>query len=229
MDTLIHNASSTIFERQPTKDAVSNVIDAVLMPRQKIEKKPTDLRFDRHSSDADLVAGCLKSDQLAQRYLYERYFGKMMGIALRYANDQEEGLDIVNTAFLKVFQSLDRYQDQQNLAGWIARIVFNSAIDMVRKKAKYKNQVELETWHEPPVSNDAVSSLQSEDLFRLIAKLPVSTRTVFSLYVLDGYKHQEIADMLDISEGTSKWHLSEARKLLRQMIDKQGKTLVART
>lgn len=178
------------------------------------------MKYTNHSTDQDLVRGCMDNNRLAQKCLYERYFGKMMGIAMRYTKHQEEAIEILNNAFLKVFTSLDKYSDENNLGGWIARIVFNTAIDHVRRHTKYRQVMNFESDQDAPVQNDSINHLNTEDLYRLIQKLPAASRAVFCLYVIDGYKHKEIADMLDITIGTSKWHLASARKELQEMLSK---------
>jgi RNA polymerase sigma-70 factor (ECF subfamily) len=176
------------------------------------------MKYSNRSSDNDLIQGCRQSNRLAQKFLYERFFGRVFGIAMRYTKNQEEAIDILNTAFLKVFTSLDKYEDNSNLAGWIAKIVFNTAIDHVRRNTKYRQVMDFNIERDGAVDNDSLDNLQVEDLYRLIQKLPASSRSVFNLYVIDGYKHKEISDLLDISVGTSKWHLSNARKELQELI-----------
>jgi len=176
------------------------------------------MKYNNRSSDNDLIMGCRLSNRLAQKFLYERFFGRVFGIAMRYTKNQEEAIDILNTAFLKVFTSLDKYEDNSNLAGWIAKIVFNTAIDHVRRNIKYRQVMDFNIETDGSVSNDSLDNLQAEDLYRLIQKLPASSRSVFNLYVIDGYKHKEISELLDISVGTSKWHLSNARKELQELI-----------
>ena len=181
------------------------------------------MKYSKNSTDQELIQGCRQNDRLAQKCLYERYFGKMMGIAMRYTRHQEEAIEILNGAFLKVFTALDKYQDQANLAGWIAKIVFNTAIDHVRRHARYKDVMDFESTQDNPVTNLSMDHLQVEDLYRLVQKLPTSSRTVFCLYVIDGYQHKEIGEMLGITVGTSKWHLANARKELQQMLQKLHK------
>lgn len=182
--------------------------------------------FSPDSPDEILVDGCLRGDRLAQEYLYQKHYGRMMGIAMRYTSNPDEACDILNQAFLKVFGGLsEHYEGQGNLAGWIARIVFNTAIDHVRKQEVYRRTFDLNaTPLEPPIRNSGFETLKVEDLYRLIQSLPTATRTVFSLYALDGFKHGEIATRLGISEGTSKWHLSEARKALQQKLANQQRS-----
>ena len=181
------------------------------------------MRYTPHSTDQELIEGCRNADRLAQKCLYDRYAGKMYGIALRYTKHQEEAIEILNNAFLKVFTSLQKYEDQNNLGGWIAKIVFNTAIDYVRQHVKYKKVMEFDVQTETPIQNNALNQLQTEDIYALIQQLPAASRAVFSLYVIDGYKHKEVADILGITEGTSKWHLSYARQELQKMLDQQQK------
>lgn len=181
------------------------------------------MKFTKQNTDKQLVEGCLKGHRLAQKELYDRYFGKMLGIAMRYTKHQEEAIEILNASFMKVFNSLDKYQDNNNLAGWIAKIVFNCSIDHVRKHTKYRKVMNFEVEKDRPVLNDSINNLNVEDIYKLIQQLPAASRTVFCLYVVDGYKHKEVAEMLDITVGTSKWHLANARKELQRLIKQQDK------
>jgi RNA polymerase sigma factor (sigma-70 family) len=179
------------------------------------------MKYSKKNTDKDLTEGCRQGHRLAQKILYERYFGKMLGIAMRYTKQKDEAVEILNAAFMKVFTSLDKYKDNNNLAGWIAKIVFNCSIDHVRKHTKYRKVMNFEIERDSPVVNDSINNLHVEDLFKLIQKLPNASRTVFCLYVVDGYKHKEVAEMLNITVGTSKWHLANARKALQKMIYQQ--------
>jgi RNA polymerase sigma factor (sigma-70 family) len=181
--------------------------------------KMTAKRFHALCSDEELVEGCLLNDRIAQRLLYERFAPRMLSVAMRYSNDEDQALDVLNQAFLKVFSSFDKYVSQSNLSGWIARIVFNQAIDCIRKNIKYKNMIEFSGEHsENSIQNDAIKTMNASEILAYVQKLPNNTRTVFSLYVIDGYKHSEIADLLNITVGTSKWHLGEARRELKKML-----------
>jgi len=176
------------------------------------------MKYTPQSTDADLILGCKQKDRLAQKYLYQRYFGKMLGICMRYANGKEEAIEILNMAFMKVFESLDQYKATGAFGGWIARIVFNTSIDFVRKNTTYKKVMDYNTERDASINEEAVDNLAVEDLYKTIQKLPPARRTVFCMYVIDGYKHKEIAEQLNISVGTSKWHLSSARKELQELL-----------
>lgn len=182
------------------------------------------MKYTKNSTDQELIKGCRNSHRLAQKILYERYFGKMLGIAMRYTKHKDEAIEILNTAFLKVFTSLNKYEDNNNLAGWIAKIVFNTSIDHVRRHTKYRQVMHFNIERDGVVKNESIDHLNAEDLYRLIQRLPTASRTVFSLYVIEGYKHKEIAEMLEITVGTSKWHLANARKEMRRLISALRKT-----
>jgi len=187
------------------------------------------MKYSQHSTESELIEGCRKKDRLAQEYLYRRYYGKMMSVAMRYADSQDEALDVLNAAFLKVFHGIDKYRqrEQSSFSGWVATIVTNASIDHIRRHTNYRNRMDFNIEKEPAISNMALEHLVEEDLFRLIQKLPKASRTVFSMYAIDGYKHREIADILGISEGTSKCHYSSAKKELQRLILKQNKHLKA--
>jgi RNA polymerase sigma factor (sigma-70 family) len=179
--------------------------------------------YDKDSSDESLVSGCRIGDRKAQKVLYYRFYSKMIGIAMRYTSNEEDAIEILNNSFMKVFSSLDKYE-KGNLGGWIARIIFNTSIDHVRRNNTYQKMIQAQApASETPIQNEAISNLNTEELYKLIQSLPAIQRAVFCLYVVDGYKHQEIATMLDINEGTSKWYLSEARKSLQVLVKKQFK------
>lgn len=179
------------------------------------------MKVTLHSLDTDLIRCCLQKDRLAQKYLYQRYFGKMLGIPMRYTNSREEAIEVLNTAFMRVFDSLGNYKEEGSFSGWIARIVYRTAIDHARSNSTYKKIMNFNGEEESSsqsVENEALGNLAAEELYVLIQQLPTATRSVFSMYVIEGYKHHEIAQQLDISTGTSKWHLSNARKILQTLV-----------
>lgn len=166
-----------------------------------------------------LRQGCIQQDRLAQQYLYKRYFGRLLGIAMRYTSNREDATDILNQAFLKIFNNLHQYQETGPFFGWMAKIVFHTAIDHIRHVQTYKKVIHFSIEADHAVENDVTDKLDAEDLFALIQRITPASRAVFSLYVIDGYKHHEIAEMLDISVGTSKWHLSNARMEMKKQVE----------
>ncbi len=179
------------------------------------------MTYSLSSPDEMLCQGCAQQHPLAQKYLYQRYFGRLLGIAMRYTTDREEAIGVLNQAFLKIFTNIRQYSGAGSLAGWMAKIVLHTAIDHVRSQAVYRRLVDFNSTAQGYAFNEALDHLQAEDLLRLIQRLPPASRTVFSLFVVEGYKHIEIAQMLGIDEGTSKWHLFQARRLLQEMVKKE--------
>jgi RNA polymerase sigma-70 factor (ECF subfamily) len=170
------------------------------------------------SSDEALLEGCLKENRLAQKYLYQRYGGYMLGVCMRYAKNRDEAMEMLNMAFFKVFKSINQYNGNGSLKAWMAKVVLHASIDWVRSQVNYRKRMDFDTEREIPIDNDALQQLAVEDLYEKIQQLPASCRMVFSLYAIEGYTHREIGEMLDISEGTSKWHLSEAKKKLKSIL-----------
>lgn len=179
------------------------------------------MTYHEKSTDQELLQGCRDQHPLAQKYLYQRYFGKLLGISMRYTSNRSEAIEVLNTAFLKIFDSILQYRESGTFGGWMSRIVFHASIDYIRSRSSYRKVMDYSTEADQPIYNEVVGRLEAEDLFKLIQQLPPATRSVFSLYVIEGYIHREIADMLGIDEGTSKWHLSQARRLLQEKISTQ--------
>lgn len=139
---------------------------------------------------------------------------------MRYTKNEEDALDILNRSFLKVFTKINQYKPTGSLGGWIARIVFNTAIDFVRSNTKYRKVMDYEVEKESSLDPDIINKLYMDDLYKAIQKLPANCRAVFSLFFIDGYKHKEIAVLLDININTSKWLLSTAKKQMRIILKK---------
>ncbi len=185
----------------------------------------TVIRYTERSTDDELRQGCLDHQHLAQKYLYQRYFGRLLRIPMRYTGDRADAVEVLNHAFLKIFDAMASYQATGSFAGWMARIVFHCSIDFVRRRTAYQKHVVLGEVLQTPIDNDIVRDLESEALYELVQCLPAAARSVFSLYVVDGYKHAEIAEMLGIEEGTSKWHLSDARRRLKILLTQRPNLL----
>lgn len=167
-----------------------------------------------HISYSKLLAG----DSQEQSRVYKQYYGKMIGIPLRYTTTKDEAREILNESFVKVFRSIENYKEQGSFSGWIAKIVFNTTMDHVRRVTRYNDRVVLGEIPIVSIRNDAIDNMALEDIYNKIQRLPSASQKVFSLYVIDGYNHREIAEMLSISEGTSKWHLSNARVKLQELL-----------
>ncbi len=173
--------------------------------------------FNPDEPDSVIVA-CKRDDPKAQRALVKLYFGYVKSIALRYSSDKQDADDILNESFLKVFLNLHKYDEKQVFKGWLRTIVVNTAIDHYRKNNQLPNYENLDQVNLADLNEDAISSISAEEILALVRRLSPVYRMVFSLYVIDGYTHKEIAEKLGIREGTSKSNLQDARRRLQTMI-----------
>jgi RNA polymerase sigma factor (sigma-70 family) len=170
-----------------------------------------------------MLDGCLANKRKAQEALYRQFYGFAMTIALRYSRDEHDAADIMSQAFVKIFKSIHSYDASKgSLHAWIKRIVVNEGLDHIKARSRFSKDLELETVPEPPVNNTVLQEMGAEEIMNLVKRLPPATHAVFVLYAVEGYNHREIAEHLQISEGTSKWHLSEARKTLQKQIQLQA-------
>lgn len=144
----------------------------------------------------------------------------MVTICLRYTKNDEDAVEVLNNGFLKVFKNIQRYDSSQaSLYTWIRTIVIHGCLDFIKQKQKLEKVSELTEDAEVHVAPEVISKMKTAELLEGVRTLPPATQAVFNLYVIEGYNHKEIAQLLSISEGTSKWHLSEARKNLQQLIN----------
>ena len=177
--------------------------------------------------DKALVEGCLLNDRLIQKELYAKYFKKMFQICLSYTGSREEAKDILQDAFVKVFSSIKNYDCKNSLEGWIRRIVTNTAIDYYRQK---KRLVFIEEYKEIEDEQETdlnfFEHIHNDVVLNFINKLPEGARIVFTLFAVEGFKHQDIALQLNITEGTSKSQYKRAKSLLKSWLtDYQNKHL----
>lgn len=180
--------------------------------------------------DHEIIEGCRRNERRAQEKLYEWCYVKLMPTCMRYHRNEEDARSILNLSFVKICKNLDKLKESTPFEAWVRRIVMNTIIDEFRKNKNYLKLVdsketdrELEI-HVTSVENGVWSKLETDVLIGLLKRLPDISRKVFNLSVIDGYTHKEIGKLLDISDGTSKWHLSNARKQLREMVNKLRKS-----
>lgn len=167
----------------------------------------------------NIIFDCLNGNRKAQEQLYRQLYSFAMAIAMRYATDEHESADILGHAFVKMFRSINSFDPTKgNFHGWFKKIVINEALDHIKQRSRFSH-LELDTAEEPFVNNSIIEKIDAAGILQLVRQLPPATHAVFVLYAIDGYTHKEIAAQLNISEGTSKWHLSEARKNLQQKIN----------
>ena len=171
---------------------------------------------------AQMVEGCRRRDPKAQRALYDAVSQMSMGICMRYAGSTDEAADMLNEGFLKVFSNLDKYEDTGSFDAWMKRVVCNAALDYRRMYDKGVDMVDLDEVSDNHLTdyhvNDAVAKMSSQEIVGLIQQLPAVTRTVFNMFVFEGFSHSEIAQQLNITENTSAWHVNNARTRLKNAI-----------
>jgi RNA polymerase sigma factor (sigma-70 family) len=166
-----------------------------------------------------LIQGCIRNERGAQEKLYRLFYPKMMSLVRRYIDHEEQAEEVLNNGYLRAFQKIKQYNFQGSFEGWIRKIVFHAVADYVKQNAKYSNQIILVEKDEL-VHKDHADKLYYDQLMQLVQALPDATRAVFNMYVMEGLTHKEIGNIVGISEGTSKWHLSEGRRILKEKIEK---------
>jgi RNA polymerase sigma factor (sigma-70 family) len=166
----------------------------------------------------ELIGGCIKQDRKSQKMLYKAFYGFSMAICLRYTGDRDEAAEVLNTGFLKVFTHIKTYDVARPFKGWLGKIMTNVSIDHYRANLKMAYSEDLDKAEHLSDGELADRKLNYDDLLAMVQKLPQAYRTVFNLFAIDGYSHDEIGEMLGINAGTSKSNLHKARQKLKQMI-----------
>ncbi len=169
-----------------------------------------------------LIALCIKQDRKAEYELYKLSYSYLMSICMRYARDRDTASEALNMGYLKILNNLRNYNPDIPFKAWIRRIMVNTLIDEYRKQKREREKVTyVEEYYETSdfsEVNEALSKINYKQILEHINKLPEATKKVFNLFVIDGYSHKEIGELLDVSEGTSKWHLNAARQKLKELI-----------
>lgn len=166
-------------------------------------------------TEKEILKACLNGDRQAQKTLFQMYAGKMMVVCLRYARHYQEAEDILQDAFIKVFTHLGEFEYSGSFEGWVRRIMVNTAIKYTQKKSFSHEDLGLDHVREDSAGPDVFSMLSEEELIKLISALPDGYRMVFNLYVIEGYSHREIGELLNIEEATSRSQLLKARRILQ--------------
>ncbi len=170
-------------------------------------------------TDQELVQACLKGNSDAQRLLYDKFAPHMMSVCLRYAGNPADAQDMMQEGFIKVFDKLGKFSGTGSLAGWVRMVVINSALIQLRQNKKHLYHDDVEEAHDLSNSDvDVISQLSAKEIVKLIQDMPNGYRTVFNLFAVEGYSHKEIADMMDISENTSKTQFFKAKAWLRKQL-----------
>ena len=170
------------------------------------------------SQEAQLVKALKKEDPKAQRQVYDKYSTRMLGLCFRYICDEMAAEDVMVEGFLKVFSKIDQFNSDGSFEGWIRRIMVNESLGHLRKQKRILEDNLSDEANNIPDYIQADQQLEMQELLDLIERLPTGYRTVFNLYAIEGYAHIEIAEMLGITESTSKSQLHRARALLQKMV-----------
>jgi RNA polymerase sigma-70 factor (ECF subfamily) len=176
-------------------------------------------------SEQELITGCVSNKREFQKLLYQKFAGKMLSLCFRYFKSREEAEDVLQDGFVKVFKNIDKFQGTGSFEGWIKRIMVNTALEELRKKKREFITQDIDDLYTQPESVDRTdSAINTKDLINYIQRLPDGYKLVFNLFVIEGYSHGEIGQMLNIGEGTSKSQLSKARAYLQKMMNENERT-----
>lgn len=170
------------------------------------------------NQEGQLIKALRQEDARAQRQVYEKYGPRMLGVCFRYVGDEMTAEDVMVEGFLKVFGKIDQFSGEGSFEGWMRRIMVNEALGLLRKRKQMPEDILSDEAANIPDYNNADQNIETQELLDLIEKLPVGYRTVFNLYAIEGYAHSEIAEVLGITESTSKSQLHRARALLQKMV-----------
>ena len=172
-------------------------------------------------TEQELIKACKKGDRHAQELLYRRYSPRLFGVCLRYASSRQEAEDFLQEGFIKIYRNLYKYQPTGSFSAWLYRLMVNVALEKIRQNQKRKHQMSIDDMPvDPEVSEEIFSGFGARNIIKMVQQLPEGYRIVFNLYVVEGYSHKEIAEILDITESTSKSQLSRAKATLRKLLEK---------
>lgn len=168
-------------------------------------------------SENEFIMGCQKQDSKIQNLVYKTYAPKVFGICKRYMKDRERAEEMAMNTFLTVFQKTNQFKNHGSFEGWILRIAVNSCLMELRKKTNFENEYPFEAL-QSTIENEVLGNLDENDIEKMLQLLPEGARIIFNLYVMEGYKHSEIAEKLNVSEGTSKSQLNYAKEKLKKIV-----------
>lgn len=181
-----------------------------------------DIAIQYKHDESSFIEACVKKEKWAQKKLYEDHYSSMYPLCCRYSNNDEDALDIMHDAFIKVFRNMHRYQVGTSLNSWIRRIMVNTAIDFYRKQKRRRTEDIDTVYHVSSDDVDVVSEMSAEEILIALQQLTPAYRSVFNLYIIEGYSHKEVAEKLGISESTSRSNLVKARAKLRVILIEKG-------
>lgn len=186
--------------------------------RFTVEKRKIESLKNYLVTEKELIEACKRKDRMAQKLLFDRYSPKMNGVCYRYVRNAEDAEDVLVEAFFKVLTNIQQFKNKGSFEGWIRRIVINECLMFLRRQHNFNLSVEIDDNLNVVNNKNIEDELAARDILDFLDELPTGYRTIFNLYVLEGYKHREIAEMLGISINTSKSQLILAKKRLKNLL-----------
>ncbi|WP_109676684.1 RNA polymerase sigma factor [Dyadobacter jejuensis] len=175
-------------------------------------------------NEQELVAGCKRRDRTAQKQLYDVFGGKLFAICLRYTKNKIDAEDVLQEAFIKIYEHIGSFRSDSPVEYWMRSVVVNTALNHLRQQKHWKELGDLETYEAGLADgNVTLADFQHQQLLEIVQELPTGCRTIFNLYAIEGFQHNEIAEKLGISEGTSKSQYARARSLLQQKLNRENR------
>lgn len=175
------------------------------------------MHYPRSIAEDEIISQCKKGSLRYQEVLYKRFYNYAMGVSLRYCINRDDALEVVNDAFIKVFNAIAGFDSDKPFKAWLRTIIVNTAIDRRRKELKFQLHIELDDAIPVAIAHNA-ATLEVQDILKLMGNLPPLQAAIFNLYEIDGYSHDEIAVMLNLPVSSSRVYLSRAKERLRSLI-----------
>ena len=182
-----------------------------------------DFSLTLHHDEKQFIAALVAGNRQAQKVLYETHYGALMSICQRYAGSEDEAMDLLHESFIKIFRKIGRYESGTALLAWMRRITVNTAIDQYRRNARRRTEDLDQAYHLSSDAPDVFAQFGAREILRAVQQLPPTYRTIFNLYVIEGYSHREIGERLQITESTSRSNLVKARGKLQKVLTAPGR------
>lgn len=184
------------------------------------------------TTETQLIAALKRGDSRAHKVVYERFAGKMLAICTRYCANRADAEEVMLDGFMRVFEKVGQFREDGSFEGWVRRVMVTESLMFLRKNKQWRQEISIDDVPVEPDYEWADTAIRENDLLRMVNQLPDGYRTVFNLYAIEGYAHAEIAEMLGISEGTSKSQLSRARTMLQlnlKKLERESQQIVPRS
>jgi len=175
-------------------------------------------------TEEEIVSNCKKGSLKHQELLYKQFYGYALGISARYSFNEDDATEVVNDAFIKVFNNISNYNSDKPFKAWLRTIVVNTAIDRRRKEMKYLANTDIDDAVAVGTNATAIENLNANDILKLMKQLPQVQLSIFNMYEIDGYSHDEIGQLLNLPASSSRVYLSRAKEKLRQLLTKETKS-----